>query len=138
MKYKYHKRALIYYTLKHFLRLTVCSTPKPKRRNKGKSGSNSGSILSSMNCHTRTKFAERANMASDLRVGRAKQRRLKTTKIRLIVHQNMSNTQNKKANNPKTNLSWFYWLLPHSLIKSLSERIKNCAASLTVNQWVVN
>jgi len=44
----------------------MCSTPRPKTKVKGKANRN-GSVLSNMSTETRSRFAERANLAQERR-----------------------------------------------------------------------
>ena len=89
--------------------ITMCSSPKPKRRVKAKKVNNSVGILSSMSSEKRLNFADRANQASDRRIEakqltRAAQHRVNKLIVKKPHPQNVKTKTNK-------NQSWFYWLL---------------------------
>ncbi len=99
----------------------MCSTPKPKRKTKGKSAISSTSILSSMNSNARKEFAKRANTASVQRRSKTKLQQVKTANSRIVSSQAVTNIANKKASKTKTNKSWFYWLLTASIAEIIKK-----------------
>lgn len=99
----------------------MCSTPKPKRKIKGKKGNASVGILSSMSSEKRQSFAQRANQASDRRIEaqqlkRAKFDRINKLKVINSLPQNTI-TKSPQFNNQvkHQNQSGIYWLLSASI-----------------------
>ena len=84
----------------------MCSTPRPKTKVTGKSGT-SGSLLSTLSAEARSNFSKRANAAQD----RRDQLSMKSEQAK---HQhNASITSTKKTNNRpfiQTKNNFSYWL----------------------------
>jgi hypothetical protein len=88
----------------------MCSTPRPKKKVKGKSGS-SGGVLSNMNPDARRRFAERANIAQERRhkiMMEEQQKKRLDNPVRLD-----KKVKNFSDRNMRNSLS--YWLLNASM-----------------------
>jgi len=88
----------------------MCSTPRPRKAIKGK-GSKSGSLLSNMSSETRSRFAERANVAQE----RRHQITIKEQERNRQLQTPSKVTKKTVRHSTKKQSSLSYWLLDASL-----------------------
>ncbi|TWX64778.1 hypothetical protein ESZ36_18975 [Colwellia demingiae] len=86
----------------------MCSTPKPKKKVKGKNSTNVVSILSQMDAEKRKQFAERANEASERREVK------KQEAIFQQVQLNLNKGHASLKISTMTSKPWHYWLISAS------------------------
>lgn len=93
----------------------MCSTPKPKRKVKVKTGNHVVSILAAMSSEKRLRFAQRANQASERRIEKQQAQQAAHKRVTRIIE------VTTKTNTEKP---WFYWLLSASFSEIMSKLAK--------------
>ncbi len=103
----------------------MCSTPKLKRSNHGKTLASSTSILATINSTQRLAFAERANEASEHRLLQLSSTLEKDQKTHSSTKGRHLKREQLRSHQHKVKQTWLYWLLSASITDVIHKLIKH-------------